>query len=85
MTDTVNLYLLEGPMHGKVLKIERRDPNVWRLPKPENADRMYGPEVLHYKLVATFEDGSELAVFDAREQVTKKELTWLQDQVARVE
>lgn len=69
----VNLYLLDGPMHGKVVQIEKRNPLRITLAKPENEDRYFGPEVLHYVPVATFEDGSELARFDGREQVNKRQ------------
>lgn len=73
MGETVNLYLLDGPMHGKVVQIERLNPLRITLAKPENQDRQYGPEVLHYIPVVTFEDGSELARFEGREQVTRRE------------
>lgn len=80
-SETVNLYLLGGPMHGKVLKVAKPNPLRITLPKPEAEDRQYGPEKLFYTPVADFEDGSMLAQFEAREQVTKRE--W--EQVARGE
>lgn len=71
--ETVNLYLIGGPMHGKVVQIEKRNPLRIVLPKPENEDIQYGPEMLHYAPVATFDDGSELAQFIDREQVARGE------------
>lgn len=72
-SEAVNLYLIDGPMHGKVVQVARRNPLRITLPKPENEDIQYGPEVLHYEFVASFDDGSELARFVERQQVTKRQ------------
>lgn len=82
VTELAKLYLLGGPMHGKVVQIERRNPLRITLPKPENEDIPYGPEVLHYEFVASFDDGSELARFVERQQVTKREWKKAQEGIA---
>lgn len=79
MSEKVNLYLLHGPLHGKVVQVEKRSPLTIKLPKPANEDTQYGPEALLYKWAATFEDGSQLAVFEEREQISKRAWNKLQE------
>lgn len=82
VTELVNLYLMGGPMHGKVLKVAKPNPLRFTIPKPEHEDIQYGPEKLFYVPFTTFEDGSMLASFDGREQVTRREWKKAQEGIA---